>query len=208
MLFSQAILFSQNNNTSLNLKGKHAFSMSMGFSSNSSTVLIDNWSGDRGNSSSDHYGNTFIDAKTGFIGSFSYIHWFENEWALNFQVGMINAIADINFNDVSTNSVFPILFGFKFYPSALALGSVGRVYGGVNFGAYVGVSTKSTLWVFHSTSIETVLGFEPNFGIDLFVTDWLRIGPSISYDIFGDFHDLGFKNDNTFGFSVNFGLVL
>jgi hypothetical protein len=74
-------------------------------------------------------------------------------------------------------------------------------------GAYVGVSTNTAFWVFNQTTIETVFGIQPNAGVDMFVTDWLRIGPSLSYDIFGNFHDIAINNDKTFGFSVNFGVV-
>jgi hypothetical protein len=205
LLLGQTMVYSQKDTNIIHLKGKHAISLSMGMKTNSGTYIFG--SSYNGRDNADYYNGNIVDAKTGFIGSLSYMYWFDNQWAINFQIGVINAEASVNIGDVSTNSIAPILFGFKFYPEFLSLGSVGRVYAGLNMGAYIGASTRSSLWIFHQTSVETVFGFEPNIGVDLFVADWLRIGPSLSWDIHEDFHDVSVRNDNSIGFTVNFGIV-
>jgi hypothetical protein len=204
------ILSAQEETNNLNLKGRHSISMSMGLRTNSNSVVI------RTPSLFSEWNNDNLDVKTGFMGNFAYNYWFEDEWSVNFQVGVINADVNVNYlstdrnndySNISSNTITPILMGFKYYPKLLSLGNVGRVYAGLNFGAYIGTASKTSYLLFNETTVETVFGAEPNVGVDLFVAKWLRLGPSLSYNVHTKFKSVALNNDDAFGFLVNMGIV-
>jgi hypothetical protein len=194
-LFSQSVLYSQEENPYMNLKGRHSITMSMGFKTNSTMTTNINPFG--------------VETHSGFVGSIAYGYWFDNQWAINFEGGILGAETSAKFYDVSTKSIIPILFGIKYYPAFLSMGDVGRVYGGINFGAYIGFSTQSSYWLNDEIISENVFGVQPIIGVDLFVADWLKIGPSLSYHILGDFNEIIYPKKNYSGleFLVNFGVV-
>ncbi len=211
-LFICVNALSQEEQTGLNLKGRHSISMSIGMRTNSNSMIIrtpsifSDW----------YHENDNLDIKGGFMGTFSYNYWFEDEWSVNFQVGIISADVNLDYfsenrNDdytnVASNTITPVLMGFKYYPKFLSMGSIGRVYAGINFGAYIGTASRSSLWLFHETIIETVFGAEPNAGVDLFVAKWLRLGPCLTYNVHTNFKSSTLNNDDAFGFMVNMGVV-
>jgi hypothetical protein len=205
-----SFVYSQEEEQQLNLKGKHSISMSMGMRTNTTSIIV------RTPSMYSGWNDDDVNIKAGFMGTFSYNYWFDNEWSVNFQVGIISADVDMDYiptssddyTDVSSNTITPFLMGFKYYPKYLAMGTVGRAYAGINFGAYIGTTSKTSYWLIHETTIETVFGAEPNAGVDLFVTKWLRLGPSLSYNIHTKFKSVGLNNDNAFGFMFNMGVVI
>ncbi|MCX6169663.1 MAG: hypothetical protein NTX65_09990 [Ignavibacteriales bacterium] len=180
----------------IKLAGRHTIFVESGFKTNSTTSASTNLSG--------------VEVKTGFIGSINYGYWFDEEWALSFGAGVFGAGASTRFNGVDTKAVMPILFGMRYYPAALALGSVGRVYAGLALGQYVGSGTRVKTLFTTETFSESVFGGEASFGIDLFVTSWFKFGPKLSYHFLGDFNELvGIKkNLSGAGFSVELGFVL
>lgn len=154
-----------------------------------------------------------VKAETNFTGSIGYQYWFNNEWAVKTSIGFFQAKSDINFPDVSTVRILPLLFGFSYHPNVLALGEVGRVYFGVNLGAYIGSGTKTSLSLdnFGSSAItETVFGINPNAGVDFFISKWFMISPVISYHLIEDYNELSVNNLNSSGvvLSVSIGLLL
>ncbi len=197
--YSQSINENNFENVSSNLKGLNSIIVRVGLKMNSSsnaTATISN-----------------VKAETNFTGSVGYQYWFDNEWAVKTSVGFFQAKSDINFTDVSTISIIPLLFGFRYYPNALYLGEAGRVYFGVNTGAYIGSGTKTGLSInnFGSSAItETVFGINPNAGVDFFISKSFVISPIISYDLIAEFNELSTDNLNYSGLvlSVSIGLLL
>jgi hypothetical protein len=203
-------LLAQEEDQQLNLKGKHSISMSMGMRANSNSIIV------RTPSIYSNRDNDNIDINAGFMGTLAYNYWFDDEWSLNFQVGLINADIDVDYlssyssddyTNVSSNSITPFLMGFKYYPKFLSMGNVGRVFAGLNFGAYIGATSRTSYLLFSETMIETVFGAEPNAGIDLFVTKWLRLGPYFNCNLHTKFKTSGLNNDTAFGFMVNMGVI-
>lgn len=180
----------------IKLAGRHTIFVESGFKTNSNTSVTTNLSG--------------VEVKTGFIGSINYGYWFDEEWALSFSAGFFGAGTSAQFNGVETKAVMPILFGMRYYPAALAMGSVGRVYGGLALGQYMGSGTRVKTPFTTETFSESVFGGEVSAGVDLFVTSWFKFGPKLSYHFLGDFNELvGIKkNLSGAGFSVEFGFVL
>lgn len=194
-------LFSQNDSkiTPVNLQGVHSVYLLAGMKINSSSSA----------------NATLTAAKSEINAQFSlgYRYWFTNEWAVNASVGFFGAETDVNYSKVESITIIPILFGFNYYPQTLTLGNVGRAFVGMNAGAYMGNATKNNFSFNNlgSGSVsETVFGIEPNAGIDFIVSNWLRIGPSLSYHFISDFKEVIGNKKNYSGpiFSINVGLLL
>lgn len=152
-----------------------------------------------------------VSSKAGFTGGIEYGYWFSDEWLVGLSAGMVEASFDNNFKNVETHAVVPILFGVKYYPLSLKMGTVGRPYISLYAGPYIGMATQSaTVKPSTSTITETVVGGEFGVGIDLFVAKWLKLGPAVNYYLMGDFKEIAgeTKNFSGFGFVFNLGFVL
>ncbi len=182
-----------------NLSGAHSVYFSAGFKMNSST--------------SASVSTLEVKTETNFIGFIGYQYWFSNEGAVNLTVGSFSSESNVSYMNISSNSIVPILFGFSYYPKKLSLGRVGRVRVGANMGIYMGNASKTNVSFVNigsSAVNETVFGVEPNAGVDFFVTNWLRIGPSISYHFISEFKEVIGDRKNYSGpvFLFNIGVVL
>ncbi len=127
-------------------------------------------------------------------------------------MGVFGAESDVTIANVSSISVIPILFGISYYPDRFEIGSVGRPYFGVNTGVYMGTASKTYATrsnIGTGTVNETVFGVEPHFGIDFFVLKWVKIGPSFSYHLMGDFEEVVGNKDNYSDavFFINMGIT-
>jgi hypothetical protein len=196
LAFSFVNLFSQNEDMPINLKNRHTISINMGSKaddgSSVSVSLVD------------------VDVQSSFSGSLLYQYWFENEWAIDFQVGFLNAHVETSFYDVSGSSLTAVLVGCRYYPKMLALGNSGRVYGGINFGSYHGSVSYVSDWFSTHVRTEAVFGINPNAGLDLFIGNWLRIGPTVGYHYINKFHHIEIFKDDMSGFEYgfSFGILL
>lgn len=180
----------------INLSGRHTIFFESGFKMNSKTAAVTNAAS--------------VEAKTGFVGSLSYGYWFDEEWALTFSGGVFGAEANVKYNNVESNAIMPILFGARYYPAKLALGSVGRFYTGLALGTYVGTATRTKTAFTTETISESVFGGQALIGIDLFVASWFKFGPKLSYYFLSDFKEIIGSEKNLSGaaFSIDFGFVL
>lgn len=185
-----------------NLAGTHSIYVNIGFKMNSS--------------SSANATVYEVKSETNLIGSIGYQYWFDNQWSVNASLGLFSAEADVNYTNVSSTSIIPVLFGISFYPKALSLGRVGRVHFGVNTGVYIrsrsstGVNLDNPLNIGTSSVNEEVFGVEPNAGIDFIVSKWIKIGPSLSYHFISEYKEVIGIRKNYSGpvFSINIGVLL
>ena len=203
VILTNSITYSQINNkkhiASIDLQNKHSIYIIAGFKTNSYTAAT--------------VSPTTVKVETGFIGFIGYQYWFDNEWSFNLITGLLNAESNVEYLDISSTRIIPVLIGFLYYPQALSLGTAGRVHFGINTGVYIGSASgvKSSLNNLKTGTVnETVWGIEPNMGIDFFVTDWLKIGPVISYHFISDFKEVIGNRKNYSGpvFAFNIGIVL
>jgi hypothetical protein len=151
-----------------------------------------------------------IEAKTGFLGGVNYGYWFNEQWALTAGIRMFGSATTIKLFNIETSSVIPVLVGIRFYPTAFALGDIGRAYAAISLGEYFGSATQ-TKNLFHVENIEeSVFGGEAAVGVDLFIASWCKVGPQLSYLFLDDYKEiLGLKkNLSGIAFSVEFGFVL
>jgi len=149
-----------------------------------------------------------VNASSGFIGAIGYGYWFADQWSLNFSVGVFSPEAAIGNQGFSSVMILPIQLGLRYYPSVLLLGNVGRPYIGASAGSYLQMSSGvggSGI----SAGSQAVLGAQLTAGVDLFVANWLRFGPSVSYHAVGEFNQAIGTRKNYSGaeFSLNVGVV-
>jgi len=171
-LFLGVMGFSQSLWSQKNLERMHAIDALIGFKLNSNSSV--------------RVSETGTQSKTHFTGFIGYQYFWKNQWAICAKIGVFTAESAVQFSGMKTSSltIVPILFGISYYPNALSFNHVGRVHLGIHGGAYMASGTKTDFSEaqFVSTSVnETVLGMEPNVGIDFLFSQWLAIGPLFSY---------------------------
>jgi hypothetical protein len=180
----------------IKLLGRHTITFEGGAKTNSNISVITNTSG--------------VETKTGFVGSFNYGYWFDEEWAISLSAGVFGAGASTKYNIIGINSILPFLFGVKYYPAKLAMGSVGRFYAGLAVGDYVGVATKTSNLMNQTVVTESSFGGQVSVGVDLFIASWFKLGPKLSYHFLGNYSEnIGAtKNLSGAAFSLEAGFVL
>ena len=179
----------------VDLDGKSSIFLSFGAKANSRTVVSTSAAG--------------VTLESGIIGLIGYAYWFDPEWQLNFTVGSFGAETSTGFRGVELNSTVPVLFGVSYYPLSLSMGSVGRPFAGVAAGAYVQSAARTLTTGTVESVNQTVLGGRLGVGVDIFAASWLRISPTVSYHLLGDFAEISPDAQNRSGaeFSVGFGVV-
>jgi len=185
-----------------NLNGTHSIYLNFGFKVNSSSSATASITG--------------LKAETNIISILGYQYWFDNQWSIHVLIGVFSAEANVNYTNVSSISIVPILFGMSYYPEALSLGNAGRAHFGVNTGIYMGNGSKSGVELNNLSDIgvssvsETVFGIESNAGIDFFISKWIKVGPEVSYHLISGFKEVIGNRKNYSGavFSINIGLLL
>jgi len=186
----------------IKLLGRHTITFEGGAKTNSSTSVVTNANG--------------VEAKTGFVGFLNYGYWFDEEWAISLSTGVFGAGVSTKYNiigtnsNVETNSIILFLFGVKYYPEKLALGSVGRFYAGLAVGDYVGFATKTSNFMNQTVVSESSLGGQVSVGVDLFVASWFKLGPKLSYHYLSNYSEIIGTTKNLSGaaFSLEVGFVL
>jgi hypothetical protein len=177
----------------IDLTDCHTIGVSGGAKTNSRTVVATDLSG--------------VSLETGFIGFFQYGYWFDPQWQLNITVGIFGAKMDTDYLGTKINATMPVLFGVSYAPLALAMGKAGRPFVGIAPGVYVQTASSTSIVppFATETSSETVLGARFIVGADLFPARWLRITPSLSYHLMGEFSKGGSYSGAEF--SVGLGVV-
>jgi outer membrane protein W len=186
------------------LKGKHGIELSLGLLSEiSSTTEVS--MGDV---------TTKSDAN-GFIGSFGYTYWLEDDWAIEISAGVLDADATVTTNNqgtfVESAVVIPILLGVKYQPYEIFHSDVVRPYVSASVGPYLGFA--SNVWTGTNTSVEarseTALGSRLAVGADIFLARWFKLGFGAGYRFITDFENrIGSeKNHSSPEFSASFGFV-
>ena len=150
-----------------------------------------------------------VNLESGFVGSVGYGYWFEEEWQLGFAAGVLAAQSSVDFGNVSSWSIVPVLFGVNYYPTRLAMGKVGRPYIGASGGPYIGSASFVGGLSGTGTTVETVPGARFVLGVDLFFGGWFRFGPAVAYHLVGKFSEIAPENSfSGVEFSLTLGALL
>ncbi len=138
------------------------------------------------------------EAETNFINALEVQYWLNNQWAIKTIVGFFQGKSSKDYQNPYTISVTTLQAGFSYYPKSLSLGSMGRVHIGYNIGAYLGRGKIS----------ETIMGSEPNIGIDFLISKRFIVGPLLSFHLIGDFRELDKRDLNYSGTVLSIRLAL
>jgi hypothetical protein len=151
--------------TPVTLKGRHDLSIGVG--------LLPDAQANPGNLSTN-----------GFLASFSYTYWPYPEWGLAASASLF----DSELAGGNAASISSILFGVRYYPEALALGSVARPYLSGAIGPYIGSETGNGFRE-AGPQVQTVVGARLGAGIDIYALNWLRLGLHTAYHLAPEYED-------------------
>lgn len=162
------------------------------------------------NSTSTTVGVTGVNAEVNALGIIEYEHHFSNEWSLGLSAGLFSVASSVNVLGVSSILIYPTFFDVLYYPNNFAFGKSTRAYAGIGVGVYNAQADKVGVFPAGVSSInETVFGVRPHVGIDIFIVDWFKFGPNISYHLMSDFSEVIGERKNYSGpaFSLRFGFM-
>lgn len=162
------------------------------------------------NASAASVGIGTVETETTVLGLINYEYHFSDEWSLGISTGIFSVASKASYNGVSSIMVFPALLDFQYYPKQLTFGKSARGYAGLGIGVYTAKADKvGILPIIVSSIDETVFGVRPNVGVDFYPTNWLKVGPNISYHLMSDFSVVVGERKNYSGpaFSLRFGFM-
>jgi len=185
----------QGTGQAIDLYDYHTLGVSGGVKTNSRTVVTTDLAG--------------VSLESGFIGLFQYGYWFDPQWQFHFTAGVFGVKMDTDYKGTKINMTAPVLFGVSYYPLPLAMGKAGRPFFAIAPGVYIQTASKtSTIPPFSTETVgETVFGARFMAGVDLFPAHWLRITPSLSYHVMGDFKEPNAGSYSGAEFSLGLGAV-
>jgi outer membrane protein W len=137
-----------------------------------------------------------------------YGHWFQPDWALLAETGMVASKVAVSGSGTETAAVFPLLFGVQYQPEGWALGETVRPYLGVSAGSYFGLQTETGWSV--NVGTQTAVGARLSAGLDVIPGRHISIGAAVRYHAVTDFDRPVGSRDNYSGFefSVRLGILL
>jgi hypothetical protein len=173
-------------------KGKHSLVISPGVKSNSRTSIVSN--------------NTSVSTNSGVTTMMTYGYMFSETWQWNIQVGVFVADASVSDTVVSAKAIIPILFGIRHYPDFLTISDFGNIYVGGSIGTYIGFGSVISTTTGNISQAETKFGISVNLGMDLYPFRWLKIGPNVSFHLFGNYSKIIQESTNFSGTEVSFNM--
>jgi len=160
-------------------------------------------------------GGATVEAKSSVTGSLGYAYWFDDNWALQVEAGMIHSevevVADGSGASVQAATVVPLLIGVRYQPEALAIGSMARAYLSALVGPYHGSSARVLAF---PTVVEAgssqAFGARFGAGINVLPGSRLALGMAVQYHAVSDFDRPIGARENVSGLEVafNIGVVL
>jgi outer membrane protein W len=142
------------------------------------------------------------------VGWISYGYWFEPNWALLVESGLLSSRVRVSGSGVETASVFPLQFGLRYQPEDWALGGTVRPYVGASVGPYFG--SQNTAGTFVEVATQTAIGARLGAGLDIIPSRKVTFGAVARYHAVTNFDRAIGSRDNYSGFefSLRVGLLL
>jgi hypothetical protein len=137
-----------------------------------------------------------------------YGHWFEPDWALLAEIGVVSSQVSVSVTGTQTAMLFPILFGVRYQPENWALGEKVRPYLGVSAGPYFGFQTVAGWSV--EVGTQTAIGGRFGAGLDVILGRHVSLGGVVRYHAVTDFDRPIGSRDNYSGleFALRLGILL
>jgi len=178
----------------VHLTGRHMIGLSMGVMDHMASIV------------SVTVGGVSVNSQGAFWVGYS--HWFEPDWALLAETGVISSQVSVSGAGTETAALFPILFGLRYQPEDWALGEKVRPYLGGAAGPYFGFQTLTGLSV--DVGVQTAVGGRLGAGFDVIPNRYISLGAVLRYHAVTDFDRVIGSRDNYSGFefSLRFGILL
>jgi outer membrane protein W len=137
-----------------------------------------------------------------------YGHWFEPDWALLAETGVVSSQVSVSATGTQTAVLFPILVGVRYQPENWALGEKVRPYIGVSAGPYFGFQTVAGWSV--EVGTQTAIGGRFGAGLDVILSRHVSLGAVVRYHAVTDFGRPIGSRDNYSGleFALRLGILL
>jgi hypothetical protein len=137
-----------------------------------------------------------------------YGHWFEPDWALQVETGVVSSQVRVSGAGTETAALFPLLIGLRYQPEEWALGEKVRPYLGGAAGPYFGFQTVAGWSV--DVGGQTAIGARLGAGLDVIPARQISLGAVIRYHAVTDFDQVIGSRDNYSGFefSLRLGILL
>ena len=155
-------------------------------------------------------GQASVTTTKGEAGSFSFNHWVRPEIGVVVSASLLSASssAGVSASGASANAIFPLLFGVRYSPRALALSPSIRPFVSAAAGPYI--HTANDAHPFDAShSSETVLGSRLSAGANWFVARHFTMSVEANYHAVGKFErqNAVTRDPSGFGMNVGFGFA-
>ncbi len=163
------------------LKGRSALEMNFGF-----------WGGPKASNTATSTGIR-SDANTGgFQGDLLYSYWIREHVAVTLSTGFLagGATSTVTLSPVEVNqtssAIMPVLIGVRYYLFDPAPDDAVRPLVSAAIGAYIGSEASSTMGSQQAFS-ETAFGGQFGVGVDFFLSNHIKLGANVRYNLMSDF---------------------
>ena len=178
------------------LAGRHMIGFSVGFMDHISSIVSVRAGG---------VGVSVDSRGAAFVG---YGHWFEADYALLAEVGVLSSRVRVSGAGTETATVLPVLFGVRYQPEGWAIGETVRPYLEMSAGPYVGFHTVTGSFV--DVGSQSAVGARAGVGLDIIPGRRVSFGAVARYHAVGDFDRAVGSRDNYSGFefSLRLGILM
>lgn len=153
------------------------------------------------------------EAKTnGFIGNIIYSYWIQEQLSITLSAGFLAGEVSSNVSLSSVNqhssAIIPVLIGVNYYFLNPTQEDAVRPFLSAAIGPYIGSETNNTI-LSQSTHSETALGGRLGAGIDFLLSNHIKLGANVRYNLMSDFSNpIGARsNYNGADFSIGIGYI-
>jgi len=131
------------------------------------------------------------EAKTnGFIGNIIYSYWIQEQLSITLSAGFLAGEVSSNVSLSSVNqhssAIIPVLIGVNYYFLNPTQEDAVRPFLSAAIGPYIGSETNNTI-LSQSTHSETALGGRLGAGIDFLLSNHIKLGANVRYNLMSDF---------------------
>jgi outer membrane protein W len=183
------------------LKGRSALEVNIGF-----------WGGAKASNSLTTNGIHSEASINGLSGSMLYSQWIQEQLSVTLSFGLLAGEVNSTANPMTINqhasAVMPILIGVHYYFFSPIQDDVVRPFVSTAIGAYIGSEANNTL-ISENAHSETVYGGQIGAGIDFLISNHIKLGVNVRYNIMSDFSTpIGARsNYNGADASIGIGLI-
>jgi len=150
------------------------------------------------------------EAKTnGFIGNILYAYWIQEQLSITLSAGFLagEVSSTVSITAVSQHSsvIIPVLLGVNYYFLNPTQEDAVRPFISAAIGPYIGSETSNTI-LSQNTHSETAFGGRLGAGIDFLLSNHIKLGVNVRYNLMSDFSTPVGARNNYNGIDASIGI--